>query len=228
MHFATRSWPKLKKRLMGKWRENPKLIGKKVLAVIPLLIVVCVVLIPFSPPGVDAHHGPHHRSKRLPVQTTCSHMTFSSDGDPFPLCPGPFPRGGNCVWWAWEQWHLLGYNLPTNWGDPAIWVADATQSGLSVGTTPRVAAIAIFPRADGVWAFGPEGHAAFVTAVTNGGKSFNVTYQDYGDPVPMYVGVGYSVSIINQPRYQDGLLRFIYFPHPFAARRFSRLPGIVK
>jgi hypothetical protein len=57
---------------------------------------------------------------------------------------------------------------------------------------------------------------------------FNVTYQDYGDPTPMYIGTNYSVSVINQPRFQDGLLRFIYFPRTIAAQRFSQLPGIGK
>jgi surface antigen len=107
-------------------------------------------------------------------------------------------------------------------------VADATQAGLQVGTTPRAGAVAVFPRADGVWAFGPEGHVAFVTAVGNNGMTFNVTYQDYGDPTPMYIGTNYSVSVINQPRFQDGLLRFIYFPRTIAAQRFSQLPGIGK
>jgi hypothetical protein len=225
MHLFTHSWQKLNKQLPGKWSDRPKRTGEKALVAVLLLLVVWATLLPFSPSEADAHHRPHHHPKKQPVQTNCAHITFSSDGNPFPLCPGPFPRGGNCVWWVWEQWHALGYDLPTNWGDPATWIADATRSGLSVGTTPHVAAIAIFPRADGVWAFGPEGHAAFVTAVTNDGETFDVTYQDYGDPMPMYVGIGYSVSLINQPRYQDGSLRFIYFPYPFTAQRFLQLPG---
>jgi hypothetical protein len=189
-------------------------------------MVIWAMLMPFNPPGADAYHGPHRHYKKQPVQTTCANIAFSHDGDPFPLCPGPFPRGGNCVWWAWEQWHLLGYNLPTNWGNPTNWIADAMHAGLKVGITPRVGAIAVFPRGDGVWAFGPAGHVAFVTAVTNGGRTFNVTYQDYGSATPMYVGTGYNVSVINQPRYQNGMLRFIYFPHPIAAQRLSRLRGI--
>lgn len=160
------------------------------------------------------------------VDTGCQHFTFSQDGNPFPLCPGPYPGGGNCVWWAWEQWHLLGYNLPLNWGNAAEWAVDAERFGLSLGTQPRLGAIAVFPVADGVWAFGTAGHVAFVTWVSPDQSTFNVTYQNYGDPTPMFVGTDYHVSYINQPRFQNGQLRFIYFPGPLDASRFARLPGI--
>jgi hypothetical protein len=160
------------------------------------------------------------------VDEACLHVGFSSDGNPFPVCPGPFPVGGNCVWWAWEQWHLLGYDLPLNWGNAADWIIDAQLSGLAVGTTPRVGAIAVFPRADGVWAFGLPGHVAFVTAVSANGMSFDVTYQNYGDPTPIYFGKGYNVNVINQLQYQAGQLRFIYFPQQLDLQRFARLPGI--
>src|SRR5437667_11418418 len=97
------------------------------------------------------------------VNSNCAQARSSPDGNPFTLCPGPFPGGGNCVWWAWEQWHLLGYNLPLNWGNAANWIVDAERFGLPLGTTPQVGSIAVFPRADGVWAFGTAGHVAFVT-----------------------------------------------------------------
>ncbi|MBO0782463.1 MAG: CHAP domain-containing protein, partial [Ktedonobacteraceae bacterium] len=160
------------------------------------------------------------------VDNTCSKAFFSNDGNPFQLCPGPFPGGGNCVWWAWEQWHLLGYDLPLNWGNAAEWAIDAQRTGLPMGTTPRISAIAVFPRADGYWAFGPEGHVAFVTAVSPDGKSFNVTYQNYGDPNPMYIGKNYNVNVINQSQFQNGQLRFIYFPRAIDPQRFAQLPGV--
>src|SRR5690349_19039736 len=131
------------------------------------------------------------------VDVGCKELTFSSDSNPFPLCPGPFPGGGNCVWWAWEQWHLLGYNLPLNWGNAAEWIVDAERFGLPVGTKPRLGSIAVFPVADGVWAFGTAGHVAFVTGVSSDQSTFNVTYQNYGDPTPMFIGTGYNVSVIN-------------------------------
>jgi hypothetical protein len=206
----------------GRYRSSAQPAWKRIFGTMLLLIVINAVLLQFNLSPAEAHHGP----RRHLVETTCFHVFFSANGNPFPLCPGPYPRGGDCTWWVWEQWHLLGYNLPTNWGSPVVWVADATHAGLSVGTTPRIGSIAVFPRGDGVWAFGPEGHVAFVTAVTNGGTTFNVTYQDYGDPTPMYVGTGYNVSVINERRFQDGLLRFIYFPRPMVAQLFWQLPGI--
>ena len=160
------------------------------------------------------------------VDVNCQQLTFSQDGNPFPLCPGPYPGGGNCVWWAWEQWHLLGYNLPLNWGNAAEWIVDAERFGLPVGTLPRVGSIAVFPVADGVWAFGTAGHVAFVSEVSQDRSTFNVTYQNYGDPTRMFVGTGYNVSFINQPRFQNGQMRFIYFPGTIDAGRFSHLPGI--
>ena len=160
------------------------------------------------------------------VNYNCAQARSSPDGNPFPLCPGPFPTGGNCVWWAWEQWHLLGYDLPPDWGNAADWIVDAQRTGLPLGTTPRTGSIAVFPRADGVWAFGSAGHVAFVTWVSPDATSFNVTYQDYGDPTPMFIGTGYPVSVINEPRCQNGEMRFIYFPKRIDPARFSQLPGV--
>ena len=185
-----------------------------------LLSLVCVEFIALVP-QVDAQS---HTSPT--VDTTCKNVGFSPDGNPFPLCPGPFPSGGNCVWWAWEQWHLLGYDLPLNWGNAADWIVDAERTGLPIGTTPRVGAIAVFPRADGVWAYGTPGHVAFVTSVSDDGLTFNVTYQNYGDPTPMYMGTAYSTPMINQARFQNGQLRFIYFPKMIDPQRFQQLPGI--
>jgi hypothetical protein len=189
--------------------------------VLLLLALVSVELIAFHPTQASAQS---HTSPTVDV--TCTHVGFSPDGNPFPVCPGPYPGGGNCTWWAWEQWHLLGYNLPLNWGNAADWVVDAERSGLPIGTTPRLGAIAIFPRADGVWAYGPPGHVAFVTAVSSDGTTFDVTYQNYGDPTPMYVGKGYNVSYINQPRFQSAQMRFIYFPQEIDPQLFASLPGV--
>ncbi len=121
---------------------------------------------------------------------------------------------------------MLGYNLPVNWGNAADWLVDAERSGLSVGPLPRVGSIAVFPRADGVWAYGSAGHVAFVTNVYPDRQTFDVTYQNYGDPTPMYIGRNYNVSLINQAGFQDGTMNFIYFPQPLDMQRFVRLPGI--
>lgn len=116
-----------------------------------LLLLTWLEGVPLTPSL--AHVQPHPLEDAI-----CQHPAFSGDGNPFPfsLCPGPFPIGGNCVWWAWEQWHLLGYDLPLTWGNAADWIVDAERAGLPVGTLPRSGAIAVFPVADGVWAYGPH------------------------------------------------------------------------
>src|SRR5438477_1671908 len=42
----------------------------------------------------------------------------------------------------------------------------------------------------------------------------------------MFTGTGYNVSVINEPRYQNGEMRFIYFPKLIDPARFSQLPGV--
>ena len=202
--------------------KNRSRLAIHAMGVFILMVLVGLELVPFFTPRADAQS---HTSPT--VNENCQQVSFSSDGNPFPICPGPFPAtGGNCVWWAWEQWHLLGYDLPLNWGNAADWAVDAERTGLPMGTTPRVGAIAVFPRADGVWAYGTPGHVAFVTSVSSNGMSFNVTYQNYGDPTPMYIGTNYNVSVINQQKFQNGGLRFIYFPQMINPALFMRLPGI--
>ena len=197
----------------------------KLLGVILLILLISVEVGPLLGHSVYAEITPlNHTSPG--VDETCRQISFSPDNNPFGLCPGPYPQGGNCVWWGWEMWHLLGYDLPRNWGNAADWIADAERTGLPMGTTPRVGSIAVFPVGDGVWAFTSVGHVAFVTSVSGDGSTFNVTYQNYGDPTPMHVGTGYPVSVINQPRYQNNNLRFIYFPRPIDPRLFARLPGV--
>ena len=206
----------------GDWRRQ---LFAKFLGISLLFVLISIEIVPILGHTVFAQ-GASSDHTNASVDTTCRQMFHSSDGNPFLLCPGPYPRGGNCVWWAWEMWHLLDYNLPLNWGNAADWIADAEGAGLTVGDTPRVGSIAVFPIPDGVWAYSSAGHVAFVTSVSAGGNMFNVTYQNYGDPTPMYVGVNYPVSIINQPRYQHGSLRFVYFPKTIDPRLFSRLPGV--
>jgi len=205
-------------------RPDPKTMlwkRKHFLHIFALLSLFTMIWLAFNP----AYAATSNRTQGS-VDTGCQQFTFTSDGNPFPLCPGPYPIGGNCVWWGWEEWHLLGYNLPVNWGDAADWIVDAERFGLPVGTTPRVGALAVFPVADGVWAFGTAGHVAFVTWVSQDSQTFNVTYQDYGDTTPMFIGTGYNVSYINQPHFQDGQMRFIYFPKTIDPALFAKLPGV--
>src|SRR6266852_8622693 len=210
-------------RFIVRRKKMPSIPARRYLSHIVSICFLCAVIwIEF---GMTTHARSFDHTNAS-VDVNCQQFAFSQDGNPFPLCPGPYPGGGNCVWWAWEQWHLLGYNLPLNWGNAADWIVDAERTGLPLGEVPRVGSIAVFPVADGVWAFGSAGHVAFVTSVSQDQSTFNVTYQNYGDPTPMFVGKNYSVSVINQPRFQDGQLRFIYFPGTIDPGRFLRLRGV--
>ena len=191
-----------------------------------IIALICLFMITWVESGMVQVRASTFDHTAPTVNSNCAQTHSSPDGNPFPICPGPFPIGGNCVWWAWEQWHLLGYDLPPNWGNAADWIVDAERVGLPIGTTPRPGSIAVFPRADGVWAYGPDGHVAFVTWVSPDATTFNVTYQNYGDATPMFSGRGYNVSVINQPRFQEGEMRFIYFPKLIDPTRFNQLPGI--
>ena len=195
---------------------------QRTLSLLAIFFLFAMVWLTFNP----AHASiPDHT--QATVNTGCQGSSYTPDGDPYPICPGPSPAlGGNCVWWAWDQWHQLGYNLPVNWGNAANWVVNAERFGLPIGTVPRAGALAVFPVADGVWAYGAAGHVAFVTSVVSDNQTFNVTYQNYGDPTPMYSGHGYNASYINQSRFQNGQLRFIYFPKSIDATQFAKLPGI--
>ncbi|GAC1394348.1 MAG: hypothetical protein NVS4B11_11120 [Ktedonobacteraceae bacterium] len=218
--------------ILTKGREDmpsPRRNGKKFLlptiVILAILLFICVAVGPSnnSQAQSDAATVSHTSAT---VDESCKQSYYSRDGNPFQLCPGPFPHGGNCVWWAWEQWHLLGYDLPLNWGNAADWVVDAERTGLPIGTEPRVGSIAVFPRSDGVWAFSKAGHVAFVTSVSSDGSTFNVTYQNYGDATPMHIGLNYPVEQINAARFQKDQLRFIYFPTTINPSLFARLPGI--
>ena len=60
-----------------------------------------------------------------------------------------------------------------NWGNARDWIASAQAAGHSVGTTPAVGAVAVWP-SDG----GGYGHVAYVTAV-NSATSIQVMESNY-------------------------------------------------
>ena len=201
----------------------------KLSGVLFLIVIICIEVGPLLGHSASAQISSLDHTSAT-VDSSCRQDRFTSDGNPFPLCPGIDSSGalagGNCTWWAWEQWHQLGFDLPRNWGNAADWIVDAERDGLPMGTTPRVGAIAVFPRGDGVWAYISLGHLAFVTSVSADATTFNVTYQNYGDATTMLVGVGYNVAQINGPHFQDGELRFIYFPRLISSNMFGRLAGV--
>src|SRR5437667_8000581 len=104
------------------------LMNKKYLvSIMGMVLLLFVILVELVPTPAQAIAVQSHTAAT--VNEGCNRFTFSSDGNPFVLCPGPYPTGGNCVWWAWEQWHLLGYDLPLNWGNAADWLVDAGADG---------------------------------------------------------------------------------------------------
>jgi len=206
-------------------RTKMKKLFLPILIISGIVVFLCAAIGPLNALRAQSDNITVARTSAT-VNESCNTAYYSRDGNPFQLCPGPYPGGGNCVWWAWEQWHLLGYDLPLNWGNAADWIVDAERAGLSVGKEPRVGSIAVFPRADGVWAYGTPGHVAFVTSVNDDAGTFNVTYQNYGDPKPMYIGLDYPVDEINAARFQRNEMRFIYFPTTIDAARFATLPGL--
>ncbi len=217
--------PMKQRRLLLSSRRILKRLFLPITVILAVLLFLCIAIGPaYSSRAQSNVVTIAHTSAT--VDESCKAAYYSRDGNPFQLCPGPFPGGGNCVWWAWEQWHLLGYDLPLNWGNAADWVVDAERTGLPIGTEPRAGAIAVFPRADGVWAYSPEGHVAFVTSVSDDASTFNVTYQNYGDPTPMYIGQNYPVTQINAAGFQNSQLRFIYFPTVIDTTRSAQLQGI--
>ncbi|HLX39174.1 MAG TPA: CHAP domain-containing protein [Ktedonobacteraceae bacterium] len=201
----------------------------KLIGVFFLVVIICIEAGPLLGHAASAQISSLDHTSPT-VDSACRQVRFTTDGNPFPLCPGINASGalagGNCTWWAWEQWHLLGFDLPRNWGNAADWIVDAERDGLPMGTTPRVGAIAVFPRGDGVWAYSALGHLAFVTSVSAAGTTFNVTYQNYGDATTMLIGVGYNVTAINEPRFQNGELRFLYFPRLINSQAFGHLAGV--
>ena len=70
------------------------------------------------------------------------------------------PYGTNCTWYACKMaYEKAGITLP-GWGNAKDWYNDARNSGYTVGTTPKVGAVAVWPY-DG----GGYGHVAYVSAV---------------------------------------------------------------
>ena len=65
---------------------------------------------------------------------------------------------GQCTWGVKSLASWVG----NNWGNAAQWIASAQAAGYSVGTTPAVGSVAVWPY-DG----GGYGHVAYVVSVTN-------------------------------------------------------------
>src|SRR5436305_6973561 len=72
----------------------------KLLGVVFLIILICIEMGPLVGPSVFANIVTVDHT-RATVNNCFRQFFFSSEGNPFPLCPGPLPTGGKCVWWGW-------------------------------------------------------------------------------------------------------------------------------
>src|SRR5438270_12166866 len=111
-------WQVLRRRSSLNGCLNKRFLAK-ILGVIFLIILICIEIGPLIGPSVFAQNTTLDHT-RATVNDGCRQFSFSSDGNPFPLCPGPFPVGGNCVWWGWEMWHLLVTTCQTTGEMPPI------------------------------------------------------------------------------------------------------------
>ncbi|MCS4488954.1 CHAP domain-containing protein [Streptococcus sciuri] len=76
---------------------------------------------------------------------------------------------GQCTWGVKSMASWVG----NNWGNARDWIASAQAAGHSVGTTPAVGAVAVWPSDAGGY-----GHVAYVTAV-NSATSIQVMESNY-------------------------------------------------
>ena len=88
-------------------RPKQKHISRRTLKklFIPLVVILAVLLF------LCIAIGPSYNSRAQSNVVTTAHTSatvndnckasyYSRDGNPFQLCPGPYPGGGNCVWWG--------------------------------------------------------------------------------------------------------------------------------
>ena len=92
----------------------------------------------------------------------------TSEAAPAASTPNTYPVG-QCTWGAKSLAPWAG----NNWGNAKDWIASAQAAGHSVGTTPVVGAIAVWPN-DG----GGYGHVAYVTSAS-GVNSIQVMESNY-------------------------------------------------
>ena len=92
--------------------------------------------------------------------TVSTVSTSASSANTYPV--------GQCTWGVKSMASWVG----NNWGNARDWIASAQAAGHSVGTTPAVGAVAVWP-SDGGY-----GHVAYVTAV-NSATSIQVMESNY-------------------------------------------------
>ncbi len=84
---------------------------------------------------------------------------------------------GYCTWAAADAAHTAWGIWPPWYGDAGDWAAEATDAGWRVSPVPQPQSIAAMPR--GVQGSGPDGHVAWVLAVSSDGGTVTVRSQNW-------------------------------------------------
>ena len=105
---------------------------------------------------------------------------------------------GQCTWGVKEQAPWVG----NNWGNAGDWISSAKKEGFTVGTIPRVGAVAVWPY-DG----GGYGHVAYVIAV-NSATSIQVKESNYAGHTSIQNYRGWFNPTL--PMWGGGIIYYIY------------------
>ncbi len=132
---------------------------------IPVTFLVASFVVMFAIPQTAQASGPEHQS------SASSHLSLQPDLTLTRTYPNRYPWG-YCTWWAAQS--KLTENLE-RLGNAESWATNARKRGLSVGSTPRVGATAVF----GAWVQGAGslGHVAHVIKVS--GKRFEISEMNF-------------------------------------------------
>jgi len=95
----------------------------------------------------------------IKVSGTLTHVQFAT-GTSRSVVPGNGYSYGWCTWYVKTRRPDIG----NHWGNAHQWLGSAQASGYSTGYYPRVGAIAW----NGIQAYSPLGHVAYVESVSNG------------------------------------------------------------
>lgn len=157
-------------------------------------------------------------------------------GGPGIMTTNLFPGPPNCTWYAWQRVHntehidLQARHNAGDWikdiealGAHAAWSED-TESWVPVEltTTPAVGDLVVVPHGDGVYAYGDEGHVAYVEQVLTS-DAFVASAQDYYPARSTYQS---TWSLSQLQHLQHGDARFIHLPTSPLAQRHSVTPGV--
>src|SRR5258708_13369279 len=95
------AWPAVRK-------IKPPHIRRYILHIFALIFLISIIWIEVG----MAHASTSFDHTKATVDSNCHQAHFSSDGNPFPLCPAPYQTARNCLSWPRSHAHLPAYSLP--------------------------------------------------------------------------------------------------------------------